>query len=395
MHDHECGICSRVFGSASALSQHENSRVHRPFRCNVCCDRGFQTAAALEQHARDRRPRIDERLRDGRTASRQSRHPCSDCGRFFGTAAALQQHRNDAPGHGRDGELLCARCGRTFSSVQALRQHTRDTPSHQPTIEWTRCTVCGTTFNSETEFLLHITMAPGHTAIQDMVHSQLQDEPFMQSMRSHNERRLQSFLDDWNYGAEGFFPGHYYAGSDDENGWEEHSHWVGSVDSSDLEDEGSVSPEGSEADLGPLMIPTNVVPFHTAASRNAAAPSNPAAPNNPVAPRNADVSSNLVSTATADIKDSPFGPLTLEEYLEGEKARFAALEAELRSTRESLKQSKCSMCYENSRDTVSKCGHRFCGSCVFSWQRQHPHPYHAPCPMCRKSMGKPIKLFAE
>lgn len=124
-------------------------------------------------------------------------------------------------------------------------------------------------------------------------------------------------------------------------------------------------------------------------------------------------SRNLDSLTVADpaTEDSQTDPVVLdseptssepsdpEQQLKAEREKVAILTRDLLAAREALKKEKvhrqCGMCYEKSTDTVTKCGHLFCGGCIASWQSQHDHPFQAPCPMCRKAMGKTIKIFMD
>ncbi|KAH8651691.1 hypothetical protein BGZ61DRAFT_468935 [Ilyonectria robusta] len=126
-------------------------------------------------------------------------------------------------------------------------------------------------------------------------------------------------------------------------------------------------------------VPTNV-------SSNEPVPTNGSAD----APDSADV---------LDSKDASSVSSILEKQLKAEREKNKALEKELSSTQEALKKEKlyrqCGMCYERPTNTVTKCGHIFCGECVTSWQREHPQPFQTPCPMRRKPMGKTIRIFTE
>ncbi|KAH7140179.1 hypothetical protein B0J13DRAFT_557322 [Dactylonectria estremocensis] len=384
--DHECCICYRVFESPSALARHARATSHRPYRCNSCCTRGFRTAEALEQHGRDRRLQIESIRRDGRATLRP--HPCPECPRSFDTAAALEQHRTDAPGHGS--ERHCAQCDRTFNSVEALSQHKRDSPAHRSEPRtWRSCGLCDRTFDSILEYIQHLDLS--HSApnplteivptsdptgdLQRVVMFEYMDPGLPSPIPSMDyDQRLMAIMDEWNYGGGSTYLDHQDWGLDTHDGRGRSRSWAGSPTSSIHEGEDAAGPEVTvHVDAGPIT---------------GTPPRSPGdAPGNATAQRNIDVPGNPDSTSTADVNDTPFGPLTLEEHLE-------ALEAELRSVKETLAQTKCSMCYDKPRDTVAKCGHVFCGSCVDEWQSQHRHAFNAPCPMCRKAMGRPIKMFA-
>ncbi|KAH6873827.1 hypothetical protein B0T10DRAFT_499582, partial [Thelonectria olida] len=92
--------------------------------------------------------------------------------------------------------------------------------------------------------------------------------------------------------------------------------------------------------------------------------------------------------------------LSLEEQVKQLKGMLQEVKTELRQEKAALKREKtlrqCSMCYERPTDTVTKCGHQFCRTCVSYWQRQQAgrhQPFQTPCPMCRAPMGKPIRMY--
>lgn len=95
------------------------------------------------------------------------------------------------------------------------------------------------------------------------------------------------------------------------------------------------------------------------------------------------------------------GDLSLEDQVKKLKEMVREAHTALFEEKATLKRERtlrqCSMCYEKPTDTVTKCGHQFCSTCVGSWQRQQNRfqPYQTPCPMCRAPMGKPIKMYAE
>ncbi|KAM0417258.1 hypothetical protein ACHAPT_012769 [Fusarium lateritium] len=93
-----------------------------------------------------------------------------------------------------------------------------------------------------------------------------------------------------------------------------------------------------------------------------------------------------------------FGPPTLEQELVAMSAKMAAMEAELQAAKDALKrneaQRQCVMCFERDVDSVTKCGHQFCLVCIESWQSEHRSPWQTPCPVCRKAMGKAIRVYA-
>lgn len=100
-----------------------------------------------------------------------------------------------------------------------------------------------------------------------------------------------------------------------------------------------------------------------------------------------------------DSEPAPCESSDPEQQLKAEREKVAALTRDLLAAKEALKKEKlhrqCGMCYEKPTDTVTKCGHLFCGGCIANWQRQHDHPFQAPCPMCRKAMGRTIKIYME
>lgn len=90
---------------------------------------------------------------------------------------------------------------------------------------------------------------------------------------------------------------------------------------------------------------------------------------------------------------------TLQEELVAMSAKMAVMELELQAAKDALKcqesQRQCVMCFERDFDSVTKCGHQFCGVCIDSWQSQHRSPWQTPCPICRKAMGKAIRVYNE
>ncbi|KPM42080.1 hypothetical protein AK830_g4468 [Neonectria ditissima] len=94
-----------------------------------------------------------------------------------------------------------------------------------------------------------------------------------------------------------------------------------------------------------------------------------------------------------------FGPPSLQEEMVAMSAKMTAMESELRAAKDALRrkdsQRECVMCFERKVDSVTKCGHQFCGGCIVSWQSQHRTPWQTPCPVCRKAMGKAIRVYDE
>ncbi|KAL6409204.1 hypothetical protein AUP68_05575 [Ilyonectria robusta] len=89
----------------------------------------------------------------------------------------------------------------------------------------------------------------------------------------------------------------------------------------------------------------------------------------------------------------------LQEELVAMATKIAVMESELQAAKDALKyqesQRQCVMCFERDFDSVTKCGHQFCGVCIDSWQSQHRSPWQTPCPICRKAMGKAIRVYNE
>ncbi|KAH6981660.1 hypothetical protein BKA56DRAFT_672464 [Ilyonectria sp. MPI-CAGE-AT-0026] len=89
----------------------------------------------------------------------------------------------------------------------------------------------------------------------------------------------------------------------------------------------------------------------------------------------------------------------LQEELVAMSAKMAVMESELQAAKDALEsqesQRQCVMCFERDFDSVTKCGQQFCGVCIDSWQSQHRSPWQTSCPICRKAMGKAIRVYNE
>lgn len=84
---YHCVTCNRLFGSQTALKQHQQSSpMHKKsFECRVC-DLPFGSEQALDQHRRDAPAHAED-------------FDCKTCNRSFGSASALKQHQRDSPIH--------------------------------------------------------------------------------------------------------------------------------------------------------------------------------------------------------------------------------------------------------------------------------------------------------
>ncbi|KAH6982619.1 hypothetical protein EDB80DRAFT_736102 [Ilyonectria destructans] len=433
VHDaHRCGSCSRVFGSAAALQQHVDSGIHQPSRVEcVVCNRRFGSVQALNQH---------------NSASHLS-YQCDECSRSFGTADGLTQHRNSRHENRRcdDCEVIfdsvsdyighvcayqpeswpepsveeyrCHGCDTVFSSLLLFQMHQfEEDPSQQTDHTRFECYLCDREFGSQHSLDQHTADSPVHRRRQFRCHDC--DEGFLSAdaLEAHrnntwvhprdHSRPLSPttgsgfVLPDmdlltYRFGAITLALGNQPSSSN----------VVNLAEMSDFSDEESLL--DYQAHGFPPSFGTTTSPSTNATAESAEPTGQADSTSNPrVGPsRNLD-SSTVTNPATKDSQTGPVSldsepasskPLDPEPQLKAEREKVAILTRDLLAAREALKKEKlhrqCGMCYEKPTDTVTKCGHLFCGGCIANWQRQHDHPFQAPCPMCRKAMGRTIKIF--
>jgi hypothetical protein len=135
-----CDKCSRVFGTAEALQQHQRDAPgHRPgwSDCKTC-SRAFASAEALLQHERNspahRNPPAETSM-PAEAASPVVPPPSQDFALSLVSlrlAAILTGAATSSlPPTKAEGCSDCKQCSRTFVSAEALLQHERDSPAHR------------------------------------------------------------------------------------------------------------------------------------------------------------------------------------------------------------------------------------------------------------------------
>ena len=105
---HECGVCEKVFVSASKLAIHV--RIHtneKPYECDVC-EKRFTTSGSLKKHMR--------------IHTNEKPYECDVCEKRFNQSGHLQRHMRI---HTNEKPYKCDVCERRFTQSSALKRHTR------------------------------------------------------------------------------------------------------------------------------------------------------------------------------------------------------------------------------------------------------------------------------
>ena len=105
---HECGVCEKVFVSASKLAIH--MRIHtneRPYECDVC-EKCFHTSGNLERHMR--------------IHTNEKPYKCDMCDEAFRQSQHLQSHMRI---HTNEKPYECDMCEKCFRRADGLTKHMR------------------------------------------------------------------------------------------------------------------------------------------------------------------------------------------------------------------------------------------------------------------------------
>ncbi|KAL6401570.1 Zinc finger, double-stranded RNA binding protein [Ilyonectria robusta] len=434
-HDaHRCGSCNRVFGSAAALQQHVDSGIHRPsrFEC-VVCNRSFGSVQALNQH---------------RSSASHLSYQCEECSRSFSTTEGLAQHWNSRHQNRRcencevtfdrihdliwhtcvyrpetwddeDEEYRCHDCDSVFSSLLSLQMHQdgEEPPEETDPLRF-ECSLCDREFGSQHSLDQHTADSPVHRRRQFRC---LECNLGFLSGDALEEHRNDAWLHPRDYspprspirGSGRVLPdmdlltlraGAVSLAVPTQSSFSQPFNVADMSDFSDEESFYNYQTYGYPTNFGTTTSPSTDATAESAGSTGQAGSTS----NQGVNPsRNLDPST-VTKPATEDPKTDPVvldsepAPSESsdpEQQLKAEREKVAILTRDLLAAREALKKEKlhrqCGMCYEKPTDTVTKCGHLFCGGCIANWQRQHDHPFQAPCPMCRKAMGRTIKIYTD
>uniref|UniRef100_A0A672ZSN6 C2H2-type domain-containing protein n=1 Tax=Sphaeramia orbicularis TaxID=375764 RepID=A0A672ZSN6_9TELE len=132
---HKCQLCTKVFGSDSALQTHLRSHTgERMTDLNECiiCHRILSCQSALRMHYR--------------THTGERPYQCKLCSRAFTTKGNLKTHQ--VVHH-----TNCDLCGKSFACQSALNIHYRSHTKERPFI----CTTCNRGFSTKGNLKQHIT----------------------------------------------------------------------------------------------------------------------------------------------------------------------------------------------------------------------------------------------
>ena len=105
---HECGVCEKVFVSASKLAIH--MRIHtneRPYKCDVC-EKRFTQLGNLQIHVR--------------IHTNEKPYECDVCEKCFHTSGNLERHMRI---HTNEKPYECDMCEKCFRRADGLTKHMR------------------------------------------------------------------------------------------------------------------------------------------------------------------------------------------------------------------------------------------------------------------------------
>ncbi|KAG4075766.1 hypothetical protein HA402_003592 [Bradysia odoriphaga] len=142
-YQHQCATCSRKFGSAELLEQHQ--RIHLVVQ-QKCTDCGveFSSFDELKQHRREHR--TAEKMKN-----KDLKWKCVDCGKMLMNRSSLFMHEKIH----KDRQYSCEHCSQKFVQKNNLLNHVK---THTKDKKFP-CTIphCGKTFVGKSQLLRHHT----------------------------------------------------------------------------------------------------------------------------------------------------------------------------------------------------------------------------------------------
>ena len=145
-HPFKCTLCGAKFGCSAHLKRHEKSHSDKQtFLDYVCkeCGMKFEREASLKKHQTTHLPR-------------QKLYSCVYCDELFCTQYEMRIHKEEMH-EDDDRKYLCLVCKEFFETQEEKNQHSCAENRKMEEMESFpfKCTVCGCSYDSETNLLLH------------------------------------------------------------------------------------------------------------------------------------------------------------------------------------------------------------------------------------------------